>query len=226
MIVGNGLIARAFSSHAASDEVLIFASGVSNSKEIDLMHFVRERELLRTTIESNPTMRCVYFSTSSVLDPLLQQEPYVVHKLACEKMLKESCNDPLILRVSNVVGKSGNPATVFNFFKHKIQNEQHFELWSGACRNFLDVDDLVSITDIVLSNEKTLKSLVLSSPKNYLVSEIVAHISTALNKRAIYTQVEKGTCHTPDMEETLSLYTKHSIGFAPNYLENLINKYL
>lgn len=48
MIVGNGLVASAFLPYFAEDpEIMIFASGVSNSRETRKEEFVREEKLLR-----------------------------------------------------------------------------------------------------------------------------------------------------------------------------------
>ena len=115
MIVGSGLIANAFSSRSLPDDVLLFASGVSNSKEKRPEPFERELNLIRQTAEANPERRIIYFSTASVMDPELSDEPYVIHKLKCEEWLKNNTVSPLILRVTNVVGNSGNPATVLIF---------------------------------------------------------------------------------------------------------------
>lgn len=47
MIVGNGLIAKEFLEYSNSKNILIFASGVSNSKEERVDEFLREENLLR-----------------------------------------------------------------------------------------------------------------------------------------------------------------------------------
>ncbi len=54
MVIGNGLIGCIFSSFTKNDEIIIFASGVSNSKESNKNEFDREEKLLKTTISENP----------------------------------------------------------------------------------------------------------------------------------------------------------------------------
>ena len=49
MIIGKGLIASAFKEYR-NHECIIFASGVSNSLEIENSQFEREEHLLRKTI--------------------------------------------------------------------------------------------------------------------------------------------------------------------------------
>ena len=64
MIVGNGLIANLFREND-SENVVFFASGVSNSLETDKSAFLREENLLRKTLEENPEKIFIYFSTVS-----------------------------------------------------------------------------------------------------------------------------------------------------------------
>ena len=52
MIIGNGVIANSMVK-IDSDELLIFAFGVSNSKNIDINKFNREKKLLIETIKNN-----------------------------------------------------------------------------------------------------------------------------------------------------------------------------
>ena len=51
MIIGNGLIASAFAGYEYCKNLLIFASGVSNSLETHLEPYERERKLLEKTIK-------------------------------------------------------------------------------------------------------------------------------------------------------------------------------
>ena len=46
MIVGKGLIAKAYKNFNLHKNIIIFASGVSNSKEFRKKEFARERDLL------------------------------------------------------------------------------------------------------------------------------------------------------------------------------------
>ena len=64
MIVGNGLIANLFKNEDR-ENVVFFASGVSNSLETEKSAFLREENLLRKTLEENPEKIFIYFSTCS-----------------------------------------------------------------------------------------------------------------------------------------------------------------
>ena len=53
MIIGNGLIANLFTEHDR-ENIIFFASGVSNSLETEKSAFLREENLLRKHLTENP----------------------------------------------------------------------------------------------------------------------------------------------------------------------------
>jgi nucleoside-diphosphate-sugar epimerase len=124
MIVGNGLIAKAFyDNYANRDDVLIFASGVSNSSNIDPKEFIREKTLLKSFLTERK--KIVYFSTCSIEDPSLENSPYILHKLEMEELVK-GVNDYLIFRLPQLAGKTDNPNTLLNFLYRKIKKSGIF----------------------------------------------------------------------------------------------------
>ena len=144
MVIGNGAIASSFAAkYSNDDQVVIFASGVSNSKESDDSKFERERKLVLSSLVQNPEKFFVYFSTCSVYDPCEKNSHYVRHKLAIEEIIQKNASKYLISRVSNVVCKTENKTTVFNFFVNNIRDGSPFKLWKNAYRNVIDVDDLL-----------------------------------------------------------------------------------
>ena len=107
MIVGRGLIANLFTDSDRND-IVFFASGVSNSLETRPEEFKREENLINETISENSEKIFVYFSTCSIYDSSKTGSDYVLHKLKMEQLIKQSCEKYLILRVSNAVGSGGN----------------------------------------------------------------------------------------------------------------------
>ncbi|MCU7543226.1 hypothetical protein [Riemerella anatipestifer] len=60
MIVGKGLVASLFT-NVDREDIIFFASGVSNSLEVRMEEFVREENLVRETIANHPDKIMVYF---------------------------------------------------------------------------------------------------------------------------------------------------------------------
>ncbi|MGV6987523.1 NAD-dependent epimerase/dehydratase family protein [Testudinibacter sp. P80/BLE/0925] len=149
MIIGRGMLAKAFNSYVSTEDVIIFASGVSNSNEENSSSFTRERELLRHTIRNNPASLIVYFSTCSIYDSTLQNSKYVLHKLLMELILQDECDRYLIFRLPQVAGRTKSP-TIINFIYNKINNGEEFSVFSKSKRNIIDVDDVFKIVDYIL----------------------------------------------------------------------------
>jgi hypothetical protein len=83
MVVGNGLIAKSFTMFNGEKNIVIFASGVSDSKCIEVSEFERERNLL---LSMDRTKKIVYFSTYSISDGSEKNE-YIKHKIHMEFQL-------------------------------------------------------------------------------------------------------------------------------------------
>src|SRR5688572_5332524 len=136
MVVGKGLIARAFEPlYSKDNRFLIFASGVSNSGNTEAYEFKRETGLLEQAIQQHPEKTLIYFSTCSIYDPSMQQSLYVQHKLAMENLIQTRHPDYHIFRLANLAGKTNNPHTFLNYFAQHIQSGSFFYLWKQAWRN-------------------------------------------------------------------------------------------
>ena len=98
MLIGKGLIASQFKKYEDDNDIIIFASGVSNSQEIDLNKFDKEFNLIKKYISCDCLF--VYFSTCSIYDKSLIDSKYVKHKLKVEEFIKENFKYFLILYIS------------------------------------------------------------------------------------------------------------------------------
>jgi nucleoside-diphosphate-sugar epimerase len=226
MVIGRGMIATRFESYRGHDKFLIFASGVSNSKNRIDAAYHREISLLNQSIEAHKEKILVYFSTCSVYDPEERHSPYVVHKKEVEDIIRSSCKKFYIFRASNVVGRSDNPNTVLNFFVYHIRNQINFDLWTNASRNLLDIDDMYKIVDHILQEGLYINDTTnVANPASYRVSEIVAAIEQKWQIQANYVAIPKGSAFDIDVSQISTIISKLQIHFGDNYLGNLLEKY-
>lgn len=222
MIIGNGLIAKSLQ-NIDSDEVLFFASGVSNSLETKDSEFQREFTLLQNALTSYPHLRFFYFSTLSILDQSKQESQYVRHKKTMEEYIADHSNNYLIIRIGNLIGKGGNPNTLFNFFKNKILHNDSFEIHTEARRLILGIEDLNTFI-LGLHREKYNKILNFSYPYYYEPKEIVSALEREIGKRSFYKEINDGDFYQVEFCEETTDYFK---GKEPNdYLTELVKKYL
>lgn len=221
MIVGNGLIANSLIK-IDSEKNLFFASGVSNSLETKNSEFEREFTLLKKNITENPDKKFVYFSTLSVNDQSKQDSLYVIHKLKIEKYIEENCVQFLILRIGNVVGKGGNPNTLFNYLKNQISSETEFSVHNKARRLLIDIDDIAKF----LTKNNLLKNKIvnLAFPYYYDLKEIIFAIEEVTQKKAHYQEIDEGDFYKVDFGDELEYFFSELN--AKKYLKILTQKYI
>lgn len=228
MVIGNGLIARAFKeSLGKNEDVVVFASGVSNSTQVDQAEFEREMNLLKKCIDDNPNKKLIYFSTLSIIDSVVKQRPYVAHKINVETLIRECASNYLIFRVSNVVGSSMNPYTVLNFLFNAVSKEIQIEVWPDTERNLLDIDDLKFLVESILESGVVNKTINLASGKNVTVGQMVKTIELFLGKKANVKTIDKSNSlniDLTDIDDYLNqIEQKKENGVT--YLNYLLNKY-
>ncbi|MBV8324710.1 hypothetical protein [Chryseobacterium sp.] len=222
MIIGTGLIAHALKNIDTND-TLFFASGVSNSLETRSSEFEREFSLLKTTHEQHKEKKFVYFSTLSIHDQSKQKSPYVIYKKNIEEYIKNNIENYLILRIGNIVGKGGNPNTLFNFLKTQIAHKNEFALHLKARRLLLDIED---ISTFLASHCQSIPNKIInfSFPYNFDLKEIIGAIEKETRKKACYSEVNEGDFYKVDFEEEILSFFS---GISPeNYLESLTRKYI
>ena len=88
MVIGNGLLAKKMSSFNGDNNILIFASGVSNSKETNHNEYKRELDLLKTFLGTEKKL--IYFSTCSVLMDCQSISDYIEHKKNIEGYIRNN----------------------------------------------------------------------------------------------------------------------------------------
>ncbi|MFV0175496.1 NAD-dependent epimerase/dehydratase family protein [Empedobacter falsenii] len=221
MIIGRGLIANLFT-EVDLDEVVFFASGVSNSSETRKGEFLREQNLVEDTLASNPEKLFVYFSTCSIYDSSKYNSLYVLHKLHIEEIIKQKAKHFLILRVSNAVGRGGNPNLLMNYLSRQILNDQELVVHQHATRNLIDVEDVKNITLQYIQSNCWNKIVNVAYLENYFIPEIVEAFEEILQKPAMKLMENKGEHYSIDIHE---LQYQFSIQDKEVYLNNLIRKY-
>ena len=226
MVIGNGMVAARFASYTSNDDVVIFASGVSNSKNTDPVAYERETKLLKKTLEQYPDKLLVYFSTCSLYDPEEKTSPYYNHKLKTEEYIQQTAASYNIFRVSNIVGRSANQNTILNFFYYHLINRVNFDLWSNTTRNLIDIDDMFAITDSILQQGLFQNQVTnIANPVSNNVKEIIETLGNVLGIKGNYIPIPKGRHFEIDITVILPVIAQLSIPFGRPYLLNLVKKY-
>lgn len=222
MIIGNGLIANSLRK-IDSDKILFFASGVSNSLEMRNSEFEREFSLLKESITNNSGVKVIYFSTLSIFDRSKKDSPYVIHKKNIEDYITENLENFLILRIGNIVGKGGNPNTLFNFLKSKIENQSQFAVHTNARRLLIDIDDISKFLSLLLTYNQN-QVINCAYPYYYTPKEIIDVIQSETKKIANYDEIDEGDFYRVHFNNEIERFFSETN--PTEYLEFLAKKYI
>jgi len=225
MVVGNGMIANVFKSYKLSSDVVIFASGVSNSLETDQSQFQREYNLLKKIRYKNPDKLLVYFSTCSISDPDRANTAYVNHKVNIESELASWQLPYLILRLPVVIGRT-NLAKTFPFFLYdRIKSGESFNIWQYAVRYPIDIDDMLKISIHLISQSTMQNQTVNIAFRSYPVLDIVHEMETILGQIANMMLIDQGCFYDIDRTLALCLASELNINCDEYYLSRVLHKY-
>ena len=227
MIIGSGLVANAFSGRLPADkDVWIYAAGVSNSGCTNLFEFDRERaRLSHALIAGTQADVFVYFSTCSVMDPKAVNSAYVKHKLEMEKLVSQHPSF-LIVRLSQMAGKTPNPNTLLNYLYARITRSESFVIWKDATRNIIDIDDVASIVIQILANTQARRTTInVANPISHPISELIAMMEKLIGKPAITTAIGDGGTYEIDTSQIRPIICRLGLAFDDAYVFRVLQKY-
>ncbi len=222
MIIGNGMIAKAMRK-IDRDDLLIFASGVSNSLENNIKSYIREYKLLQETIIKYPSKKIIYFSTCSIYDSSKKNDTYVNFKVKIERFIKINAQNYIIFRIGNIISEGGNPNTLINFLTRSIVNNIKFTLFTGTKRLIIDIDDVIRFVQMYESKFNN-KIVDLYYPYQYSILEIVKKIEDLYNIKGKYDYKEIGSKY--ELEEN-GILEDFFFTYPPPmiYLGKVLNKW-
>lgn len=224
MIIGNGLIASLFTD-CDQENIIFFASGVSNSLETKKEEFLREENLIRKTIAENPNKVFIYFSTCSIYDSSKAESQYVLHKLKMEQIIIQLCPQYLILRLSNAVGNGGNPNLLMNYLVRSVKNNEIINVHTKATRNLIDVEDIKNITNQLIDKQYFNKIINIAYPENYTIIEILEIMEKFYQTKLYLNLVKSGSGYGIDTHDVESYFIQHALTNKETYLHKILEKY-
>jgi len=119
MIIGRGTIASVLPDR---EDLLFFASGVSNSSETNESEYDREINLL---LDQDKNAHLVYFSTLSLF---YNSTRYTQHKKYMEELIKKRFKRYTIMRLGSPTWGS-NENHLVAYFRGKLKRGEPFQIW-------------------------------------------------------------------------------------------------
>ncbi|HWA38224.1 MAG TPA: NAD-dependent epimerase/dehydratase family protein [Burkholderiales bacterium] len=225
MVVGDGMMAAAFASFAARRDVLVFASGVSDSTETREAPFARERALLARTRAAHPEALLLYFGTCSVDDPDRRDTPYVRHKLAMEALLAAAPGPWMVLRLPLAIGPGHRGNTLAKYLHEHIVRGEPFDIWSRSTRYPIDVADVVRVAERLVADRANWRRTINVALRRFAVLDFVRALESMTGKKARYHLVDKGAGYEVRCPEVERLAPELGLDYSDAYLERILRKY-
>lgn len=197
-IVGSGFLAGSLASLATSHpDVVVAAFGVSVAAGIPETDFAREATRLYELVHrcERTGEKLVFFSTASPAmyavpgeagredGPVFPSTAYGRHNLALETVLAASGVDHLVLRLGHVVGPAQPAHQLVPAMVRQIRSGT-VRLHRGARRDLIDVTDVVTVLDRLLTDGVGRTVVNVASGRAVPIELLVDHIEARLRVRA------------------------------------------
>jgi hypothetical protein len=132
MIIGNGNIAKILPDR---EDIIFFASGVSNSSCTDENEYKREFDLLKTV---HTDKHIVYFSNLGIY---YKEDRYTNHKREIEEYIRNNYKSYTIVRIE-VCEWVKTPHTILNYFKKQLKEGNELVI-QDTTRYVLSLDEFL-----------------------------------------------------------------------------------
>jgi nucleoside-diphosphate-sugar epimerase len=182
MTIGNGMIASIFNEKFENENVIIFASGVSNSKENRHEEFKKELNLVQDTILKYPNKLFVYFSTCSIHN---NSSHYIQHKIEVEKYIVDKSSNYLILRLPIVLGRNQNKNQLISYLFERNKNNEPIEIYKNANRYLIDSNDLPKILTILIDRKIKNDIIEIAFNNSIMIDDLLSIIEKITKKQFI-----------------------------------------
>jgi len=197
MLIGNGFISKCLSGLCTSDDIAIYARGVSNSKEISEYECRRDLVEFKCYLKKLEVENFFYLSSSdlSTYEPFSR---YLLHKKDMEEI---ALSEPkcTVLRLPQIIGQGMGKNSLVSYFKKAILSKSSIELWDAPLRYPINSNDLSYIIENILykKNERIVdirplygltpkQILTLIDSKFYLYSEVKKDLKKAQKNKITY----------------------------------------
>ena len=226
MVIGKGVIASRFIDYSLQSKYLIFAGSVNDSAIPDEKTILDEENAVTDALTNNLNHIFVYFSSCSILDKSVNDTPYVQHKVRMEKVIQESAEEFIIIRLPQVMGLNDVKSSLISYLVDVISNHKSFELWPNAYKNLIDIDDVHEIVGELLRKDICLNKIInVASTQQTPILKIVRAIEDFIGSEANYELVDKGVNYDLDVSEIKPILNDLNIDFGEMYIRNSLIKY-
>ena len=142
-----------------------------------------------------------------------------------EDIIHTAAKKYLILRVSNAVGKGGNPNLLMNYLVNSVKEEKIINVHTLATRNLIDADDIKNITLELIDQGRLNQIINVAYLENFSTSEILEILEKFFSKNAKTELHKSGQTYKISIPEVEQYFINHQLTNKENYLLRILERY-
>ncbi len=131
----------------------------------------------------------------------------------------------LVLRLPQVVAETTNPHTLTNYLYSRISTGNHFEIWTRAERNLIDIDDVYTIACAHIETTPPGQAVSIASDETLPMPEIVSIFERVISRQAHFDLVDAGDALKIDNRLSSAIAARLNLHLGAGYTESTIRKY-
>jgi nucleoside-diphosphate-sugar epimerase len=142
-----------------------------------------------------------------------------------ESMLSASGGSWLVLRIPLAIGRNPGSRTLAQFLHECIAHGKPFDVWEGAARFPVDVDDVFRIGSRFINDPALWNRRINVALRPFPVRDFVRVMEEIVGRKANYTLVRKGQRYQLDCPEVRQVAGELGLDLGERYLERVLRKY-
>src|SRR5207248_748228 len=143
-----------------------------------------------------------------------------------EQFITENFSSHLIFRLPILVGKTGNPFTLTNFFFRRIMANEPIQVFKNACRYLMDTDDVsYLLARMIDSQQFENKTLDINFDNAIFIEQLIGIFEKVLVKKATLEILNAGSSYSTNNTEFKKFIDSIGFQLPVDYTERTIKKY-
>ena len=142
-----------------------------------------------------------------------------------ERFVEDLAHKYLVLRVSNAVGKGGNPNLLMNYLVNSVKEEKIINVHTLATRNLIDADDVKNITLELIDQGRLNQIINVAYLENFSTLEILEILEKFFSKNAKTELHNSGQTYKISIPEVEPYFVENQLTNKENYLLRILERY-
>lgn len=226
-VIGSGDLADRFCDYSIQEKYALYFGSINDPASVNVKAMKEDELNLKNQLLSNQETTFIYFSTCSIQDPMMRDQPFINHKINSEKLIQASGRNFIIFRLPELISMGKDCSGLLKFLIESIKSESEFELCINDSKNIIDIDDVYEVVNYILKNKIYLNEVVnIASDIQTKLVDLVNEIEEFFDVKAKYKVIDNHiSSYQIENNNIKSILRILNINFDEKYIKNSLKKY-